>query len=54
VSHCFEIYLLQLLRKDKPKKKRRTMLCPILGATLKFHKDDDMDPAAAGAVEAAA
>ena len=30
------------------------MLCPILGATLKFHKDDDMDPAASGAVGAAA
>ncbi|KAG2642225.1 hypothetical protein PVAP13_2KG276316 [Panicum virgatum] len=26
----------KLLRKDKPKKKRRTMLCPILGATLNF------------------
>ncbi|KAG2634084.1 hypothetical protein PVAP13_2NG249103 [Panicum virgatum] len=44
----------KLLRKDKPKKKKRTMLCPILGATLKFHKDDDMDPAASGAVGAAA
>lgn len=54
VSHCFEIYPLQLMWKDKPKKKKRTMLCPILGATLKFHKDDDMDPAAAGAVGAAA
>ncbi|XP_066349051.1 uncharacterized protein [Miscanthus floridulus] len=36
----------KLLRKGKPKKKR-TMLHPIVGATLKFHKDDDM-PAAVG------
>ncbi|PWZ43526.1 hypothetical protein Zm00014a_019664 [Zea mays] len=32
----------KLLRKGKPNKKRRTMLHPIVGATLKFHKDDDM------------
>ncbi|CAD6260884.1 unnamed protein product [Miscanthus lutarioriparius] len=37
----------KLLRKGKPKKKKRTMLHPIVGATLKFHKDDDM-PAAVG------
>ena len=41
------LYILQLLRKGKPKKKKRTMLHPIVGATLKFHKDDDM-PAAVG------
>ncbi|XP_062194400.1 uncharacterized protein LOC133897622 isoform X2 [Phragmites australis] len=39
----------KLLRKDKPKKKKRTRMSPILGAVLKFHKDDDVDPAAAGA-----
>ncbi|CAN6203940.1 unnamed protein product [Urochloa humidicola] len=44
----------KLMRKDKPKKKKRTVMSPILGATLKFHKDDDMDPAPAGPVGAAA
>ncbi|CAN6195287.1 unnamed protein product [Urochloa humidicola] len=44
----------KLMRKDKPKKKKRPIMSPILGATLKFHKDDDKDPAAAGAIGAAA
>ncbi|CAO2141329.1 unnamed protein product [Urochloa humidicola] len=37
----------KLMRKVKPKKKKRTIMSPILGATMKFHKDDDIDPAAA-------
>ncbi|CAL5075318.1 unnamed protein product [Urochloa decumbens] len=44
----------KLLKKDKPKKKKRTIMSPILGATMKFHKDDDIDPAAAATVGAAA
>ncbi|CAN6166215.1 unnamed protein product [Urochloa humidicola] len=44
----------KLMRKDKPKKKKRPIMSPILGATLKFHKDDDVDPAASGAIGAPA
>lgn len=45
--------LLQLLKKDKPKKKRTT-LSPILGAVLKYHIDDDVDHKASGTAESAA
>ncbi|CAD6256440.1 unnamed protein product [Miscanthus lutarioriparius] len=37
----------KILRKAKPRKKRTTMY-PIVASTLKFHKDDDVDPADAG------
>ncbi|KAG0530513.1 hypothetical protein BDA96_05G193100 [Sorghum bicolor] len=37
----------KILRKAKPRKKKTTMY-PIIASTLKFHKDDDMDPADAG------
>ncbi|KAG0530511.1 hypothetical protein BDA96_05G192900 [Sorghum bicolor] len=37
----------KMLRKAKPRKKRPTMYA-IIASTLKFHKDDDMDPADAG------
>ncbi|KAL6639693.1 hypothetical protein ACP70R_022515 [Stipagrostis hirtigluma subsp. patula] len=42
------------LEKDKSKKKRKKKkkgapMNPILGSVLKFHKDDDVDPTAAGA-----
>ncbi|CAO2148338.1 unnamed protein product [Urochloa humidicola] len=43
----------KLMRKVKPKKKKRTIMSPILGATMKFHKDDNMDPAVAGVKGAA-
>ena len=39
--------ILQILRKAKPRKKRTTMY-PIVASTLKFHKDDDVDPEDAG------
>ncbi|XP_066340666.1 uncharacterized protein [Miscanthus floridulus] len=39
--------LKKILRKAKPRKKRTTMY-PIVASTLKFHKDDDVDPADAG------
>jgi hypothetical protein len=29
--------------KDKPKKNRKTTPCPVLGAVLKYHNDDNMD-----------
>jgi len=44
---CHLTSILQILRKAKPRKKRTTMY-PIVVSTLKFHKDDDVDPADAG------
>jgi hypothetical protein len=38
---------LQILGKAKPRKKRTTKY-PIIGAVLKFHKDDDVYPADSG------
>jgi len=44
---CHLTSILQILRKAKPRKKRTTMYL-IVVSTLKFHKDDDVDPADAG------
>uniref|UniRef100_J3MVM8 Uncharacterized protein n=1 Tax=Oryza brachyantha TaxID=4533 RepID=J3MVM8_ORYBR len=36
------------IQQKEKKKRKRTVLSPILGAVMKFHRDDDMDPSAAG------
>ncbi|KXG28868.1 hypothetical protein SORBI_3005G176875 [Sorghum bicolor] len=38
----------KILRKATKPRKKRTTMYPIVASTLKFHKDDDMDPADAG------
>ncbi|KAJ1274757.1 hypothetical protein BS78_05G085700 [Paspalum vaginatum] len=56
LSRKMKATIKKLLRKDKPKKKMTTLYkYPIVAASIKFHKDDDVDPAVekttGGAVE---
>ncbi|AQK49185.1 hypothetical protein ZEAMMB73_Zm00001d048904 [Zea mays] len=38
----------KILLKAKAPRKKKTTMYPVLAAALKFHKDDDVCPAAAG------